>query len=394
MLGQVRELVDPLSYGTGQPHALWARLRRESPVHWCSIDGYPDFWAVTRHADVRTVSVSPERFSSRLNVVLHPGSNDDPNRQPHAILNTDPPEHRDLRALTLPYFKPRALLALEDQIRAISRHLIDTAPPELDFVTDFAAYHPLRMLCSLMGVTDEEAVLAMTNSLIGTDDPEYAALRRPFRPFLTSLLADRRTCPRNDLSSAIANSDLPDRDAATYLLIIAVAGHETTRSALAGGMQALLQNPDQLALLKAHPDLYDSAAQEIVRYTSPVVHFLRKATQNTELNGQHIKAGDRLMLFYPSANRDEKVFKNPNTFDITRTPNPHLAWGIGEHYCLGANLARMEIRILLEELIPRLNSAEPTAPPQWMASNIVCGIKHLPIRWHLTSPRSVQPLTG
>jgi cytochrome P450 len=381
----MRRLVDPVRYGLeGQPHDLWAELRL-SPPTWCSVENYPPFWAVTRHADVRAVSVAPHLFSSRTEVVATPL---DPPRGPIApsILGTDPPEHRDYRNLTLPYFKPRALRPLAARIREITRALLDTAPPSLDFVSDFAAWHPLRMLCELLGVPDEDIVLEMTNGLIGSADPEFAGSRR-FGPYLRSLIADRRAQPRDDLSSLIANSPLSDRAAVTYLMIIAVAGHDTTRSALAGGMLALISNPSQLELLKSRPDLYESAANEIVRFTSPVVHFLRQAVEDCTLGGQQIRAGDRLMLFYPSANRDSAVFSDPFAFRVDRDPNPHLGWGVGEHYCLGANLARLEILILLEELIPRLSSVSLTGPPEWMASNVVCGVKHLPISWQLAPVR-------
>ncbi len=383
----MRRLVDPLRYGAeGHPHDLWTRLRRESPVAWTEVPGYPPFWAVTRHADVREASVAPARFSSRGPVVMTPLRDaKDPSRVPRSVLNTDPPEHRDLRNLTLPYFKPRSLRALENRIREITRVLLDTAPPELDFATGIAALHPLRLLCEILGVPDEKVVLDLTNGLVGQADPEYAETGGSFGAYVRDLVADRRAHPRDDLSSLIANSSLPDRDAGEYLMILAIAGHDTTRSALSGGMHALISHPEQLALLRSRPDLYDSAANEIVRWTSPVVHFLRTATEDCELGGASIRAGDRLMLFYPSANRDEAVFDDPFTFRVDRDPNPHLAWGVGEHYCLGATLARMEIRILLEELIPRLASAALTARPEWMASNVVCGIKHLPVRWHLSS---------
>jgi cytochrome P450 len=355
-------------------------MRRRTPVRWCTVPGYPGFWAITRHEDVRAVSVAPLSFSSQTEVVATPVGRG--SALPPSVLSTDPPLHRSYRNLTLPYFKPRALRSLEPRIRSLTRELIATAPETLDFATDFAAWHPLRMLCEILGVPEPGVVLEMTNGLVGSADPEFAGLPR-FGPYLRSLIASRRACPRSDLSSLIANSWLPDRDAVLYLTIIAVAGHDTTRSAVTGGMQALASHPDQLRLLKSRPDLYENATHEILRWTSPVIHFLRKAVRDCEVAGQQIRAGDRLMLFYPSANHDESVFEDPFEFRVDRDPNPHLGWGVGEHYCLGANLARMEIRILLEELIPRLESIELTGPPSWTASNVVCGMKHLPIRWKL-----------
>lgn len=399
-LVDILDLVDPLRFGRmGQPHDAWTRLRHESPVHWCEPGRYPGFWAVTRHADVKAISVDPARFSSRTRVVLaplgEPAFRDAlagrPVAESRSLLDTDPPEHRDYRGLALPYFKPRVLRGLEDRVREISRELLDQAPDRLDFVTGLAAWHPLRMLCEILGVAreDEGLLLKLTNELIGLADPEYGQdSRREFFGYLRKVIAERRERPREDLVGVLAGArlhgePLSDMDTLMYLLIIAVAGHDTTRSALGGGMLALIQNPAQLRLLRERPELCAAAADEIVRWTSPVVHFVRKATQDCEVGGRRIRAGDRMVLFYPSANRDEEVFGDPFAFRVDRDPNPHVGWGFGEHYCLGANLAKMEIRVLLEELIPRLDEVELTGEPEWMASAFICGPKHLPIRWKL-----------
>lgn len=395
----VLELVDPQRYGrAGQPHELWTRLRHESPVHWCEPEGYPPFWAVTRHADVKSISVDPERFSSRDIVVLAPeraarvdamfGERD---HAPRTIIDTDPPEHRDYRGLALPYFKPRVLRNLEERVREISRELLDQAPERLDFVTDVAAWHPLRMICEILGLAraDEGLLLRLTNEFIGFADPEFRRDSRPeFAAFLSKVIAERRARPSEDLAGVLAGArlngePLPERDTLMYLLIIAVAGHDTTRSAISGGLLALIRHPEQLDLLRERPELCGAAADEIVRWTSPVVHFVRRATEDCEVGGRPVRAGDRLALFYPSANRDEEVFGDPFAFRVDRDPNPHLGWGFGEHYCLGANLARMEIRVLLEELVPRLERVELAGAPEWMASRLICGPKHLPIRWRL-----------
>lgn len=402
----VQDLVVSGRFVDGQPHETWAAMRREAPVLWCEPDGFPPFWALTRYADVKAVSVDFERFSSRGPVALGPlrarslesallGEGADPYASRH-LLNTDPPEHREYRNLARDYFRPGVLRRLEARVRDISRSLLDgvAARGELDFVTEVAAWHPLRMLAEMMGLDDgdEQRLLRLTNAFVGSADPEFRVgpgVGTEFGAYLTRLLADRRVRPREDLVSTVANARLhgrpmSDLDAIVYLLIIAVAGHDTTRGAIGGGMLALLRHPDQLELLRARPDLYASAADEIVRWTSPVVHFLRTATEDCEIGGERIRAGQRLALYYPSANRDEEVFDQPAAFRVDRSPNPHLGWGFGEHYCLGANLARMEIRVLFEELVPRLEWAELAGPPAWTASRLVCGPKHLPIRWRLT----------
>jgi len=405
-LVDVGDLVLPARFGTrGQPHETFAVLRRESPVHWCEPERYPGFWAITRHRDIKEISLDFRRFSSRGPVLLSPltaptleesvfGSGTETSNN---ILSTDPPLHRDYRNVARPYFRPSVLRRLEDRVREISRALLDQLADreELDFVTDLAAWHPLRMLCEIMGIAqrDEQVLLRLTNEFIGNADPEF---RRPkgapaameFGAYVVRLIAERRAEPGDDLASVLSNARLngepmSDLDTVVYLIIIAVAGHDTTRSAIAGGMLALLDNPDQLQLLREDPSLCERAADEIVRWTSPLVHFTRTATEDCEIGGQRIRKGDLLALFYPSANRDEDVFDDPFSFRVDRAPNPHLGWGFGEHYCLGANLAKMEIRVLLEEMVPRLDAVERAGPPEWMASRVVCGPKHLPIRWRL-----------
>jgi cytochrome P450 len=405
-LVDVADLVEPARFGAhGQPHDAFTLLRRDSPVHWFEPGRYPGFWAVTRHRDVKDISLDYERFSSRGPVLLAPLTAPTVEESllgegaghSNTILSTDPPEHRDYRDIARPYFRPSVLRRLEDRVREISRTLLDqlAGKEQLDFVTDLAAWHPLRMLCEILGVAqrDERLLLRLSNEFIGNADPEFrrpkdAPAARDFGEYIIRLIADRRTTPRDDLAGVLARARLhgepmSDLDTVLYLMIIAVAGHDTTRSAIAGGMLALIENPDQLSMLRDDPSLYGRAADEIVRWTSPVVHFLRTATEDCEVGGRRIRAGERLALFYPSANRDDEVFADPFAFRVDRSPNPHLGWGFGEHYCLGANLARMEIRVLLEEMVPRLESVRLAGRPEWMASRVICGPKHLPIHWRL-----------
>ncbi|MGW0021478.1 cytochrome P450 [Rhodococcus sp. NPDC003382] len=412
----ISDMVDPAAFERGYPHHVWTELRHKSPVHWCEPEGFTPFWAVTRHADITTVSTNPHLFSSSGTMAIQPRAaqaNEIPrDLQPPTVLNTDPPLHREYRNLVQPYFRPRVLAELENRVREITRELLDglTGEQEFDFVDDFVAWHPLRMISQLLGIPreDEQIVLNMTNSVLAVDDPEFAADDRKddspeveasvvsgtrwetFAPYLLDLIAKRRAQPTEDLASVIVNGEingepLDDMVAMIYLLIIATAGHDTTRNTLAGGMLALLENPDQLALLRESPSLAPLATKEFVRWATPVAHFARTATEDSELGGRSIKAGDVVALYYPSGNRDETVFDDPFTFRIDREHNPHLGFGIGEHFCMGSSLAQMEIKVLLEELIPRLEHIELAGEAERIRTTHIGGVKHLPIRWKLAT---------
>lgn len=410
----ISDMVDPAAFERGYPHAVWTELRHRSPVHWCEPEGFVPFWAVTRHADIRTVSTDPELFSSAGALDIRPKSTraqEIPrDLQPDTVLNTDPPLHREYRNLVQPYFRPRVLAALEERIREVTRDLLDglAGEREFDFVEDFVAWHPLRMIAELLGIPaeDEKIVLRMTNAVMAVDDPEFTAdpsdlgsddadatvmsgtRWEAFVPYMLELIAKRRAEPTEDLASVIINGEingepLDDMVAMTYLLIIASAGHDTTRNALAGGMHALLENPDQLDLLRSTPSLAKSAPKEFVRWATPVSHFVRTATADCELGGRQIRKGDLLAMYYPSGNRDESVFDDPFSFQIDRTPNTHLGFGIGEHVCMGLGLAQMEIKVLLEEMVPRLKHVELAGEPERIRTTHIGGIKHLPVRWVL-----------
>lgn len=399
---KLSDLVKPERYANGYPHDVFAALRHHSPIHWCEIKRFAPFWAVTRHADIKFVSTHPELFSSASRLVLTPsadaltGSGQLPMQ---TVINTDPPLHREYRNMVGPYFRPKVLRDLEDRIRGISRVLLNGyvgngEAVELDFATDIASWHPLKMIAEALGIAerDEPTVLRIANESFGQLDPEFARDRmelftEAFR-FLTQLVTEKRACPQDDITSVLAQATLngkPVDDFAIigYLMILITAGHDTTRHSLTGGLAALIEHPEQLELLRARPELCASAADEAVRWTTPVTQFMRTATQDCEVSGQAIKAGESVCLFYASGNRDETVFDEPFRFQVDRDPNPHLGWGVGEHYCLGANLAKMEIRVMLEELIPRLESIEMTGPKQGLHGYMISGIKHLPIRWRL-----------
>lgn len=397
----------------GVPHDLWTRLRAESPVHWCTPDGFSSFWAITRHADVCEISKQPDTFASSSGIAMIRESEEEIVRQQNqgfgamrVIIEMDPPEHRDYRKVASPVFTPRAVTAMDDVIRRSAREIVDrlageTGEGECDFANDVAAAHPLRILSTMLGVPRESEpdILRLTNQLFASDDPDLQRKGEDRRRALLELglelyqlfqkiIQDRRENPRDDLATLLANGKVDGQpmgmmETLGYYLITFSAGHDTTKNALVGGMRAFLEHPDQLEKLRRHPELVDSAVEEVVRWTSPVNHMKRKVIRDYELRGQKLRAGDWLVLFYASANRDEEIFEAPFEFRIDRSPNPHLAFGIGEHFCLGANLARRSQRALFRELAGRLEWAELAGEPEQIHSAFVVGLKKLPMRYRI-----------
>jgi cytochrome P450 len=405
------DLIDPRPYGeSGPPHASWAALRRRSPLHRCAPPGYEPFWAVTKHADICEISKRPDDFLSFPGIV-HPRDEIEIDRNEgigamRTIIEMDPPQHRGFRKVASPWFTPRALARVDAAVDESARNLIDALAArgregECDFATEIATAHPLRILSTILGVSreDEPRILRLTNQLFGNDDPD---LQRPgesrkqammelglelFQLF-NAIIADRRASPRDDLATLLANGQVDGApmgpmETFGYYLITFTAGHDTTKNALAGGMRAFADAPDQLALLQRRPQLAASAVEEVVRWATPVNYMRRTAARDVELSGQKIRAGDRLVLFYASANRDEDVFEEPFRFRIDRDPNRHLGFGIGEHFCLGAHLARRSQRALFAELARRLEWVELAGEPEWIRSSFVVGLKHLPIRYRI-----------
>jgi cytochrome P450 len=407
------DLIDPHSYAEkGYPHDTWARLRRESPVHRCEPPDYPPFWAVTKHADIAEVSKQPDVFLNAPGIVILPKKEtvlrDGAFADMRTIIEMDPPAHRKFRRVASPWFTPNSLRRLDAAVAESARSLVDEMAREregeCDFVTRVAAMHPLRILSQILGVPREEEprILQLTNELFGGDDPEFSrggdrreaslSLGLELYRYFSTIIADRRANPQDDLASVLANAQVdgePMGDVETfgYYLITFTAGHETTRNAITGGLLAFIENPDQREKLKANPSLAAKAIEEIVRWATPVNYMQRTAARDCELRDRKIRRGDSLALFYASANRDEDVFEEPFAFRIDRHPNRHLGFGIGEHFCLGANLARKSSGALFGELIPRLESVELTGPAERLASSFVAGIKHLPIRFRV-GPRA------
>jgi len=408
-----RDLVEPSRYAErGRPYELFAALRREAPVAYCEPEGYEPFWAITRHEDIVAISRDPARFSNAEGVALLRKDEPDFQRMVRTIINMDPPDHGAYRAIGHRWFVPRNLRNLEGRVRVLARALLDgiaaRGATRIDFVQEIATPLPLRMICNLLGLPaeDEAFALRVADEAFGADDPDMKraeggriALVVELTGYFTKMLADRRREPREDLLSLIANAEvngkpIPDLEALSYAGVILGAGVDTTRNALGSGMEALLAHPEQLERLRKDPPLIPTAVEEILRWTVPANQMLRTATCDTEVRGVPIQKGDTLVLFYPSANRDEAVFEDPDLFLIDRKPNHHLTFGIGEHFCLGAGLARMEIRVLLEELLPRLRSIRLAGTPKRIETNFIVGWKELPIELELDAAKAPGAAAG
>jgi cytochrome P450 len=392
----------------GPPHDHWTALRRYSPVHRCQPEGFGPFWAVTRHADICRVGRDPDTFLS------YPGITVQPLDQPidrtsgvgamRTIIEMDPPQHRSYRKAASPYFTPRAMQHVESIVTESARHLVDRLADSggtCDFVTDIAVAHPLRVLSTILGIPrdQEQRVLELTNLIFAFDDAELGhrsedreqailAMGMEFYQLFAPIIADRRANPRDDLASILANATIDgepmgEMETLGYYLITFTAGHDTTKNSLAGGIHQLATNPGEFDKLRANPDLAESAVEEIVRWASPVNYMKRTASRDARIGDQAIAEGDEVVLFYASGNRDEEVFDDPFSFRIDRSPNPHVGFGHGEHFCLGAHLARRSQAALVRELSARVASIEPDGDPEWIQSSFVVGLKHLPIRYRM-----------
>jgi hypothetical protein len=400
-------LIDPQCYAEhGYPHDEWTRLRRESPVRFFEPPGWPSFWAITKHADIVEISKQPDIFLNGPGMTLVRQRAGDlearSQQQIRTVINMDPPDHRKYREVASPYFRPRALRGLDSLISETATKLVDGLGPdgECDFITEVASQHPLKIIARILGVpeSDEPFILKLTNELFGSEDPEFqrsehrvAAMREMFVEFwsyFTRVMEDRRSSPRDDLASVFANArvdgaPMGELETMGYCLVAFTAGHETTRGAIGGGFLALIERPEQRVRWAREPGITPRAADEIIRFVTPVNHMVRTANRDYELRGQKIRSGDRLVLFYASANRDEDVFEAPSELRLDRHPNRHLAFGVGEHFCMGAHLARKTSGAIFRELVTRLESVELAGTPERTASNLVPGLKHLPIRYRL-----------
>lgn len=406
------DITDPDVYRSGVPHATFERLRRDDPISWWEERDGSGFWAVTRYQDIVALNRDFKTFTSRKGIRLEDMDEEETEAR-RTMMELDPPEHTRLRRLVQGGFTRRMVTSYEDAIRDLAGAVLDEALPQgrFDFVTDVARQLPLRMLGRLLGAPEEDYdwLVAHGDAMIGNTDPEFTehvvdqADTEQFRlmPFRSpsgielfeyaQRLADaRRAEPRDDvvtkmLAPTMDGEPLTDLEFNNFFTLMVAAGNDTTRYTTAAGLLALIDHPDQLRLLQERPELMGTAVEEVLRWTSVTMHFRRTATRDVEVHGKHIRAGDKVVLWWISGDFDDAQFPDPYRFDITRDPNEHLAFGRGgPHRCIGEWLARLELRVTLEEMLPRVASMEVTGPIERMRSNFISGIKHLPIEVHLT----------
>jgi cytochrome P450 len=401
-----RLLADPAAYtDENRLHAALARLRATAPVSWVDVPDYKPFWAITKHADIMDIERQNMMFTNWPRPVLTTAEGDELQAAAgvRTLIHLDDPQHRVVRAIGSDWFRPKAMRALKMRVDELAKTYVDkmlAVGPECDFVQQVAVNYPLFVIMSLLGIPEADfaRMLKLTQELFGSDDSEFKrgssnedqipALLDMFGYF-NGVTASRREHPTEDLASAIANArvdgePLSDIDTVSYYLIVATAGHDTTSATISGGLQALIENPDQRDRLRGNLDLMPLATEEMIRWVTPVKEFMRTAAEDTTVRGVPIAAGDSVLLSYVSGNRDEDVFEEPFVFDVGREPNKHLAFGYGVHFCMGAALARMEVSSFFAELLPRLTSIELTGDPELVATTFVGGLKHLPVRYSLT----------
>jgi cytochrome P450 len=403
------DLVDPDRFARrGYPHHVWTKLRAEAPVARFEPPGFHPFWAITKLADIVEVSSQPEVFSSAYGLTLVPEQQPLVPLGAEMVVMLDPPRHRPVRKLASKRFTPRAVKGHRADIEAIAAEVLDAAATggevrECDFVDAVAAPIPIGVMSWILGVPREDwdLLYRLTNEVIGASDPEFrregesaeethARARKELHVYLKELIAKRKEEPGDDLVSELLGAEL-DGEPVPYRMLLqnaelfVEAGNETTRNAISGGLLAFCEHPGEWQKLKANPELLPSAVEEILRWVSPITHFIRVAKEDYELRGQKIRAGDQLALYYASANRDEDVFDDPFEFRIDRDrKSRHVAFGVGEHVCLGAHIARLELETIFSQLIERLDEFELAGPVGRLSSTVNGGIKHLPLRYRLS----------
>jgi cytochrome P450 len=400
-------------FAEGVPHETFALLRREAPVWWYDWPLGRGYWCVTKHADVVAVSRDTKTFTSEQGANLE-DLDEEQRIVRQSMLETDPPRHTRLRGLVGPSFTPRAIKAYELALRELTAAVLDNALPlgEFDFIEEVAKQLPIRVLARLLGAPDEDTdrLIDWGDRMIGNTDPELADVLSdgpesdqyrmlPFRSpaslelfeYAHQIAAARRRAPEEDLVSKLVQSEiegerLTEQEIDAMFLLLVVAGNETTRQAIAHGMLALAEHREQWRRLADDPQLvWTAGADEILRWSSPVLHFRRTATRDVELGGQTIRAGDKVVVWYVSANFDEEVFADPLRFDVGRQPNPHITFGGGgPHFCLGAHLAKLEVQVMFDALLPRLADIELTGRPERMRTNFTNALKRMPVR--VTAP--------
>ncbi|MFL9943865.1 cytochrome P450 [Paraburkholderia graminis] len=390
--------------------SVFAPLRREDPLHRTKAPGHPEFWAVTKHSDIVEIGKRPQIYLNAPMSFLP--SNDElsktkeetgTNNYIRALTHMDAPDHRVYRGVTQSWFMPANLKRLDETIKAVVGEMLDrmaSRDGQCDFANDIAPWLPLRVIMRLLGVpeSDHPYMLKLTQELLAPEDPDQkrtastgprsvrAQVFQDFYDYFKVIVESRRKNPTDDLSSVIANMRIdgnaaPELETLSYFVTLATAGHDTTYATLAGGLLELLRNPAQLAILRTDTASISTAAEEMFRWVSPIKHFVRTASTDTVLRGKTIRAGDHLMLCFPSANRDEEAFDSPSKFHVIRSPNRHLAFGSGVHSCLGQHLARFEVRAFFAEFVRRVKKVELDGDFEYVQSNRASGPKQMPIRY-------------
>jgi cytochrome P450 len=395
------------TYLSGFPHAAFRRLRAEEPVAWTTESDGPGFWSVTRHSDVTEVSRDYHRFTAARGIRIEEMGSDELEAR-RSMMELDPPQHTRLRRLVQPGFTPRVTATYEAAFRTLVGVVLDRVLPlgEFDFVTEIARELPIRMLCRLLGIpeTDAGRMVAWGDQMISNADPEYTPViidkvdteeyrLLPFRSpaalevfrYAEAIALERRRHPEDDIITTLLSSEpdgepLTDLEFKNFFTLMMVAGNETTRHTISHGLVFLHDHPEQLEMWRSDlAGLSEAATDEILRASGVTMHFRRTVEEDSELRGVRLRAGDRVVMWYTSANYDEEVFTDPFAFDLSRKPNPHLAFGTGRHKCLGASLAQLEVRVFFEEFLARVGELE-VGEPDRLRSNFISGIKHLPVR--------------
>jgi cholest-4-en-3-one 26-monooxygenase len=401
------DVISPAHYEqNGYPHAEWTYLRRHAPVHRFTGENFDPFYAIVKHADIVEIGKNPTDFIIEPRLAVFTREIPPDQVKLKHLLTLDPPEHRWYRAVTAKQFTPRMVQQWAPKVARITREILDEAAElgSCDFVQDVGAPITIAVIAEMLGVPGEDwrLLFKWTNETIAPEDPEFQqgrsteetlmSARTELFKYFTALSDERRKRPKDDIVSVVAHGQvngapLDGFDLLSYYLLLVVAGNETTRNAMTGGMLAFDDNRDEWRRLVAHPGLVDSAVEEIVRWTTPVIQFTREATRDVVLRGVRIAKGESLCLFYGSANRDEEIFDEPFRFRIDRDPNDHVGFGRGEHVCLGAHLARLELRTVFDQLRERLEAFERTGKEVRQRSSFVGGIKRAPVRWKLRAAK-------
>lgn len=399
-------IADHRTYGNlDLQHRLFGRLRREDPIHWTQPDGYRPFWTITKYADIIDIERQPDRFinaprTKLLSIEFESKVREAMSGKPmlvRALPQMDNPDHAKYQKLTHSWFQPRHIRTLSERMAALAKDSVDRLVAmgnACDFYNDIAIYYPLRVLMTILGLprSDEERLLKITQAYFGGGDPEMQKgsdlidATIAYVDYFKDVAKERRQNPKDDVATVIATSQIDGRpiedfEAYSYYIALASAGHDTTSATIAGGLLALIENPDCMARLQREPGLLPDAAEEMVRWVSPVKHFFRTAAADYELRGKTIKGGDSLLISYPSGNRDEEAFDRPFEFIPDRSPNRHLGYGFGIHACIGRHLAKAEVVAFFRELLGRVERIELAGEPAWTETSFLGGVKRLPVSY-------------